>query len=767
MTVQPGPSLAGPDGAIKAVARAANGDLVAAGTFETAGSVLAHNVARWNGTAWSALGSGMDADVREIMARPNGDLIFVGGFATAGGQSVGGLAIWNGSSWQAFGGGTDGQVYAIIEAANGDLIISGYFNTVGGQAATNVARWNGSSWSAVGLGVGVNGLDGPVSSLVEFPNGDVLAGGSFFMPNGQAATLARWNGAVWTAYAGWVQGQRVPVQMLAMPNGDIAMAGTFQLPSGNASVVSFNGTTLQDLAPTIAGQKHIALDANGMLLAAGYSFTPQDKVQRYNGTSWASIADGTPLVVADLYADATSIVVSGHQPAGAGEMIEFGGQSWQALGAVDVPVINTMLRMPGGDLVFGGDFDQYAGVPASNIMRWDGNAFSAIGGGVGVSGRVLATAVAPNGNLIVGGTFYSAGGSPAQFIAQWDGNWWSTFGSGLPGYAHHVAVAGSGEVFAVVGFDVWRFNGMTWVIEQTGASMATRKIVRRSDGSLVFFGFHQVPGSQAQYAGPVVYDGTGYSLLDPSTPIGTTHGVVMPNDDLVVSGTLNNISGIYRWNGTTWSLLSTESNTPLAVTAEGDLFAVFQGNQVSRWNGSTWDVVAIGSVNGAISNLEFTASRDLLIAGSFTTAGGQVSNDSAFATPNCPATTVSYGVGCVGAGGTMSLSASGGAWLDSTVTSTASGFTAMSLGLHLVGVNAAVSTLPLGAPGCSVLVSPILFDALVPVSGVATATIAVPNATVLIGNTLRSQVVGIELTAQSAIVQTTATNGLAMTVGSM
>ena len=69
-----------------------NGDLVAGGTFTTAGSAAANRIARWNGSTWSPLGSGMTGGplaapkVSALTVRPNGELVAGGDFTTAGGS---------------------------------------------------------------------------------------------------------------------------------------------------------------------------------------------------------------------------------------------------------------------------------------------------------------------------------------------------------------------------------------------------------------------------------------------------------------------------------------------------------------------------------------------------------------------------------------------------------------------------------------------------------------------------------------------------------
>jgi hypothetical protein len=47
-----------------------NNYVMAGGFFSTAGGVSANNIARWDGTAWSALGSGTNGDVRALAVIP-------------------------------------------------------------------------------------------------------------------------------------------------------------------------------------------------------------------------------------------------------------------------------------------------------------------------------------------------------------------------------------------------------------------------------------------------------------------------------------------------------------------------------------------------------------------------------------------------------------------------------------------------------------------------------------------------------------------------
>jgi hypothetical protein len=89
----------------------------------------------------------------------SGGTLYAGGdFTTAGGVAATNIAQWNGSSWSALGSGMNTYGYVNALAVSGStLYAGGCFTTAGGVAATNIAQWNGSSWSALGSGMGGGG----------------------------------------------------------------------------------------------------------------------------------------------------------------------------------------------------------------------------------------------------------------------------------------------------------------------------------------------------------------------------------------------------------------------------------------------------------------------------------------------------------------------------------------------------------------------------------------------------------------------------------
>ncbi|MFT3685244.1 MAG: GC-type dockerin domain-anchored protein [Phycisphaerales bacterium] len=181
---------------VGAMAVLANGDLVAGGSFVTAGGVDARSIARWDGSAWHPLAEGMGLAgpstlVRCMLALPNGDLIVGGSFTVAGPADnvVNYIARWDGTSWHSMGGGmsngtaTNPGVYGLALLPNGDIVAGGNFGTAGTATAHNVARWDGTSWHAVGS----SGMNGIVYCFTQL-NGELYAGGDFTTADGHTAT---------------------------------------------------------------------------------------------------------------------------------------------------------------------------------------------------------------------------------------------------------------------------------------------------------------------------------------------------------------------------------------------------------------------------------------------------------------------------------------------------------------------------------------------------------------------------------------------------
>lgn len=89
---------------------------------------------------WYTVGSGTDSTVTELLRLQNGELLAAGEFLTAGGTPAARVARWDGAAWHALGTGVLGHVTSAIEF-NGAIILGGIFGN------NDLATWNGTTWA--------------------------------------------------------------------------------------------------------------------------------------------------------------------------------------------------------------------------------------------------------------------------------------------------------------------------------------------------------------------------------------------------------------------------------------------------------------------------------------------------------------------------------------------------------------------------------------------------------------------------------------------
>jgi hypothetical protein len=264
-------------------------NLYAGGRFTTAGGVPANSIAKWDGSAWSALGSGLYFGVRALAV--SGTDLYAGGyFTTAGGVPANNIAKWDGSAWSALGLGTSGNpdlnpwVYALAVSGT-DLYAGGEFTRAGGVTANNIAKWDGTAWSVLG-----SGMDSDVLALAV--NGtDLYAGGWFATAGGVPANgIAKWNGSAWSALGSGMGGLDPFVYALAAGGaGHLFVGGTFSLTGTNVS--PYIAQANLGSAPTVLAspQTQTAEAGTTVILTVDATGEPPPAYQWYfNGTNTLS-----------------------------------------------------------------------------------------------------------------------------------------------------------------------------------------------------------------------------------------------------------------------------------------------------------------------------------------------------------------------------------------------------------------------------------------------------------------------------------------------
>src|SRR6185503_16876517 len=104
-----------------------------------AGGLVANGIARWNGSAWSALGSGVSGNLPTVYALTafddgTGPALCAGGsFFNAGGVHGPYVAKWDGAAWAALANGMSGDVHAlaVFDSGSGPTLHAGGFTYEG------------------------------------------------------------------------------------------------------------------------------------------------------------------------------------------------------------------------------------------------------------------------------------------------------------------------------------------------------------------------------------------------------------------------------------------------------------------------------------------------------------------------------------------------------------------------------------------------------------------------------------------------------------
>jgi trimeric autotransporter adhesin len=286
-----------------------NGDLIAGGNFWIADGVTVNKIARWDGVSWSPLGSGMSSGlfatkVLALAQLPNGDLVAGGTFTVAGGVSANNIARWDGTNWSPLGSGvsmaipSQPSVTALSVLPNGDLLAGGRFTTAGGVAANNIARWNGSLWSPVD-----SGMDNSVSDLITMPNGDRVASGNFTLagsaPCDGLARLASTCPATGDSYGASCVGPSGPTAVVSdeLPwLGSTFRATATGMPANGLAVAVFGFGALSLPMPSVH-----ALGVVGCDLLVTDEILLQITVTSGSAQSWIAIPGAASLVGAHFY----------------------------------------------------------------------------------------------------------------------------------------------------------------------------------------------------------------------------------------------------------------------------------------------------------------------------------------------------------------------------------------------------------------------------------------------------------------------------------
>lgn len=784
-------SLPGTDGEVYAVAEwdpdgagPLPAHLVFGGSFTAIADQATPGIAmRDNVTGqWHPLGAGLSGGfVQALVVTANNELVAAGNFTFAGTTAIAGIARWTGSSWAPLGSGLAGLaagdwIQCATALPNGDVVVGGRFTSIGGIAAANIARWDGVTWHA--LGAGLTGSQAYARHLTTTATGDVLVAGSFTSAGGVAANaVARWSGSAWSSL-GWTQGSFAGGGLQVDAAGNVVVGF-----GGLAGIQRWNGVTWTQVAPSPnLLPLDMAFDASGNLvlvgIVGGSSGANVGSVGVWNGIAWSQLGVSPVGAVDTVDATSLGLVFGGQFSDGSGggpqdmALWDAAAGTWRGLTPVGFDnEVTASVELANGDLIVGGWFT----TPGQHIARRVGGAWQPLGSGV--DGPVYALAALPGGGVAVGGNFQVAGGVPCDGIALWQNGAWSAL-PGAPGVAvHAIAITANGDLYigGVFNGRVARWDGAAWTL-LSGLTWPVWALAAMPDGSVVAGG--DFPGQVARW------NGSAWNTLGGGTDGSVRALRVRRDGSLLVGGFFAHAGGLAAdrvalWTGSAWTSLGTTglqyvSDIDLLPTGETLLSgrsSLLQG-ALLRDTG-TWQSLAGALTSSGIFSIAYTVtvcrSGEVVVGGYFESAGGQPSAHLARWVGPCPAVVVAVGSGCTGAGGANVLTAATTPWVGAPFVSEVAGLAANGLGVGVLGFAAPAVPLsvvtPLGLPGCDLETTADVLSLLVPVAGRAVITLAIPNTPAVVGLTFREQVVAIELSA-TAITAFTSSNALAALIGS-
>ena len=295
--------------------------LYTTGQFGVPGTGTA-NIARWDGSAWQPVGGGLINQYSNAIKAYNGDLIAAGYFDSAGGVAgTEKLARWDGTQWNSMDAMSASFLNSMWDLEVWDdgvtgeqLYIAGNYVALNGQTGLDhIAKWDGSTYTPVGGTIGgavpLIVLDLHVSDISG--SEQLYAGGRFLNIGGvPALNVAAWDGTAWTDLDSGLTRTSGFTQVLHMTTWDdgsgtaLYVGGRFNIAGGNpvsTNVAKWDGSSWSSMGDGFdADVQELVVfdDGTGEALYAMGNFnnsgaTPVSRIAKWNGSSWEAVGDGT------------------------------------------------------------------------------------------------------------------------------------------------------------------------------------------------------------------------------------------------------------------------------------------------------------------------------------------------------------------------------------------------------------------------------------------------------------------------------------------
>ena len=446
------------------------------GVFNNAAGAPLDGLAKWNGSAWVSFGNITGAvriNALEVFDEdgpgPLAPALFVAGnFSSLAGVPVNGVARWDGTTWSALGTGISQGAGAlglgVLDNGSGPaLYVSGDFDSAGNVPNTRqIARWTGTAWESVAQSnteISVAGY-----ALAMFDSG---AGPQLYVGND---TLYRVVNGEWEEagprFNALIRDMEVFDGALYL-GGDFVADSSFQ--QSYRRIAKWDGASMTEVGGGVAEGANSEQtttvrtlrafdDGSGPALYVGGDFTRAGDIRtpnfaKWDGKSWHRLPGVAPINTEGVYdlvpvqtAKGPQLFVTGAFSSVNLQQLDglarWDGVDWRPVG----PPLNGGASSlcvfddgSGAALFIGGRFTAAGNTPCNNIVKWDGETMTPLGDGIlGAAPTtfvsVVDMTVFDDGSgpaLYAAGDFDVAGGKPARSIARWDGRAWGPVGDGI------------------------------------------------------------------------------------------------------------------------------------------------------------------------------------------------------------------------------------------------------------------------------------------------------------------------------------------------
>lgn len=670
-------------GPINAVAVSpTSGALTVGGTFGALGTVAVSNIGQWTGSAWTALGAGLNGSVLALAYDRTGSLVAGGTFTASGTTAIAGAARWNGTSWQTMDAGVSGAsvtsslpgITAFATDSSGDVVAIGNFTSAGGSTSANIALWNGSAWQPLGAGLPsastlpsavaaansglIYAADGTADGVVHVWSGSswntliAISGAPLITALAVDTQGTVWagdhNGEVWAYSSGtWLDeagtaagsATEDPVTALLVAPGNAIYAATL------FDVFSWNGSSWDVLDATLgAFPVALAASSTGELYRDALQFQPEVNgstgiISAWDGSTWSPLTTGLDNAIIGMAVDSAGNVdfcgrtTSTSTPQLTYDVFQARGTTIAPIGALQSVDLPDCLAIASSGQI-------YVGLQSNTaaLALWSGGRWSPVGS---LTGNVYTIALTSNNLPVLGGSDLVSGTTALGNIAMWNGTSYQPLGSGVNGEVLHLAVDGTGGIHATglfttaggvsaAGYALW--NGSSWQVPDTAGVTPS---VLASDGAGTIYG---TDGSQV-----IRYQGGAWTIYATSGPGQTVLSLAADTQGrLLAGGDFGGNVAVYTSSSSGWMTLGTGTNAQVNVVAIADGTAVL-GGPFTIAGGTPSGFIAEAPVNGGGSSSGGTTASGFSPGTGSTGSGGSATGEDY--APSIPSTHCGLGGG--------------------------------------------------------------------------------------------------------------------------